>query len=100
MLFWELGVCGCYPAFDPFSHSHKSSASPGEQHQGGVLMQLVGYLRVSTDRQAEEGLGLEVQEQAIRQWAQAHGHELVALTRDEGISGSNGLDTRVGLGEA
>jgi DNA invertase Pin-like site-specific DNA recombinase len=44
-------------------------------------MQLVGYLRVSTDRQADEGLGLEVQEQAIREWAQAHGHELVALTR-------------------
>jgi hypothetical protein len=27
-------------------------------------------------------------------------HELVALTRDEGTSGSNGLDTRVGLGDA
>jgi hypothetical protein len=32
--------------------------------------------------------------------ARTHGHALVALTRDEGISGSNGLDTRVGLGEA
>jgi DNA invertase Pin-like site-specific DNA recombinase len=63
-------------------------------------MRLVGYIRCSTDRQAEEGLGLEVQEQAIREWAQAHGHELVSLTRDEGISGSNGLDTRVGLGDA
>jgi DNA invertase Pin-like site-specific DNA recombinase len=63
-------------------------------------MRLVGYLRVTTDRQAEEGLGLEVQEEAIQAWAQTHGHELVALTRDEGISGSNGLDTRVGLGDA
>jgi DNA invertase Pin-like site-specific DNA recombinase len=63
-------------------------------------MRLVGYLRVTTDRQAEEGLGLEVQEEAVRQWAQAHGHELVALTRDEGQSGSNGRDTRLGLGDA
>jgi DNA invertase Pin-like site-specific DNA recombinase len=62
-------------------------------------MKLVAYLRVSTDRQAEEGLGLEVQEQAIRGWAELHGHELIAVTRDEGISGSNGLDTRIGLAE-
>jgi DNA invertase Pin-like site-specific DNA recombinase len=37
-------------------------------------VKLVAYLRVSTDRQAEEGLGLEVQEQAIRTWARANDH--------------------------
>jgi DNA invertase Pin-like site-specific DNA recombinase len=63
-------------------------------------VKVVAYLRVSTDRQAEEGLGLEVQEQAIRAWAKAHGHKVVCWTRDEGVSGSNGLDTRVGLGDA
>lgn len=60
----------------------------------------IGYLRVSTDRQAEHGLGLEVQEQAIRAWAKANGVRLVDVLRDEGESGANGLDTRVGLAEA
>ena len=63
-------------------------------------MNVVGYLRVSTDRQAEEGLGLEVQEAAIREWATTNGDHLVKVFRDEGISGSNGLETRVGLAEA
>jgi DNA invertase Pin-like site-specific DNA recombinase len=63
-------------------------------------MRVVGYLRVSTDRQAEKGLGLEIQEAAIRAFAKAHHHRLVAVYRDEGQSGSNGLDTRIGLAEA
>jgi DNA invertase Pin-like site-specific DNA recombinase len=61
---------------------------------------LAAYLRVSTDRQAEQGLGLELQEAGIKQWAKANGHRIVSWTRDEGVSGSNGLETRVGLAEA
>jgi DNA invertase Pin-like site-specific DNA recombinase len=60
-------------------------------------MKLAAYLRVSTDRQAEEGLGLDVQEQAIRKWATVNGHRVASWHRDEGVSGSNGLDTRRGL---
>lgn len=63
-------------------------------------MRVVGYLRVSTDRQAEEGLGLEVQEQAIAAWAKAGGHKLAGIYLDEGVSGSNGIDTREGLVDA
>ena len=63
-------------------------------------MKIVAYLRVSTDRQAEEGHGLDVQEQAIRAWAKTHGHRIVQWARDEGVSGSNGLDNRVGLPDA
>lgn len=63
-------------------------------------MKLTAYLRVSTDRQAEEGLGLEIQERAIRKWAKTHGHKVIAVHKDEGISGSNGLDTRIGLADA
>jgi DNA invertase Pin-like site-specific DNA recombinase len=63
-------------------------------------VKVVAYLRVSTDRQAEEGLGLEVQEQAIRKWVKANGHRLVGMVSDEGVSGANGVDTRDGLQEA
>lgn len=63
-------------------------------------MKVVAYLRVSTDKQAERGLGLQVQEQAIKKWARANKHRVVLWTRDEGVSGSNGLDTRVGLLDA
>src|SRR4051812_34317015 len=50
--------------------------------------------------QAERGLGLDIQRQAIRKWASANGHRLVAVESDEGISGSNGLESRLGLAAA
>jgi DNA invertase Pin-like site-specific DNA recombinase len=65
-----------------------------------MVMRVVGYLRVSTDRQAEKGLGLDVQERAIRAWANAAGHRIATMTRDEGVSGSNGLAHRTGLADA
>ncbi len=37
---------------------------------------LIGYIRVSTDRQAASGLGLEAQRQAIEQYARQQGEEL------------------------
>lgn len=70
-----------------------------EQEQGGRL-RLVAYLRVSTDRQAERGLGLPVQRRAISEWARAGGHKIVAWHTDAGVSGSNGLDDRPGLSAA
>jgi len=59
----------------------------------------IGYVRVSTAEQVN-GFGLEVQERAIRDWAKREEVRLLALNRDEGLSGSNGLDTRPGLAEA
>jgi DNA invertase Pin-like site-specific DNA recombinase len=64
------------------------------------MAKLAAYLRVSTDRQADEGLGLDVQRHAIRGWAKENGHRIALWTADEGISGSNGLETREGLLEA
>lgn len=63
-------------------------------------MKLVGYVRVSTDRQAEQGLGLQEQERIIRRWTRSQGHRLAGVFVDSGQSGANGLDSRVGLGEA
>lgn len=64
------------------------------------IMKIAAYLRVSTDRQAEHGHGLDIQRAEIEAWAERNGHEIVLWAKDEGISGSNGLDTRVGLYEA
>ncbi len=61
---------------------------------------LAAYLRVSTDRQAEHGQGLDIQRATIRHWAEENGHQIVLWTHDAGISGSNGLDDREGLFDA
>ena len=61
-------------------------------------MKLVGYIRVSTSGQVEDGHGLEIQESAIRAWAKEHRHRLIDVFRDEGVSGS--LEQRDGLEEA
>lgn len=60
-------------------------------------MRLVGYIRVSTREQAEHGMGLDIQERAIRSWCKAHRHRLVKVCGDEGISGSNGIENREGI---
>jgi DNA invertase Pin-like site-specific DNA recombinase len=62
-------------------------------------VKVAAYLRVSTDRQAEHGLGLDVQRAEIKKWAKANGHRIVMWAQDEGVSGSNGLDTREALPE-
>ena len=63
-------------------------------------MKVVVYLRVSTGKQVEEGLGLVDQEHACRAWARQHGHQVVAVFRDEGVSGTKELEHRLGLAEA
>lgn len=63
-------------------------------------MKLVGYARVSTNGQAEDGLGLDIQAESIRAWAKSHGHRLVASYDDAGVSGAKELDDRPGLAEA
>lgn len=60
----------------------------------------IGYVRVSTAAQAEDGLGLEVQEEALRRWCAEQGVHMASLWRDEGISGTMELADRPGLGAA
>src|ERR1700704_5966420 len=50
------------------------------------------YLRVSTDEQTTDN-----QERALREVAARSGHEIVAVYRDEGISGAKGRDKRPGF---
>ena len=63
-------------------------------------MKVVGYVRVSTATQVEDGLGLDVQKAAIRAWCKANGHRLIKVLSDEGVSGTRELDDRPGLADA
>lgn len=61
-------------------------------------MKVVGYVRVSTEEQAREGVSLDAQEAKLRQYCALYDLELVAVVRDAGASAKS-LD-RTGLREA
>lgn len=48
---------------------------------------VVGYLRVSTDEQAQHGFGLDAQESKVRAYCEALGKPLSEIVRDDGYSG-------------
>jgi DNA invertase Pin-like site-specific DNA recombinase len=54
------------------------------------------YTRVSTTKQAEEGISLEAQEARLRAWAAGQGLEVAACYVDAGLSGGR-ADNRPGL---
>jgi DNA invertase Pin-like site-specific DNA recombinase len=60
---------------------------------------VVGYVRVSTDEQADSGLGLASQRSAIRAECSRRGWTLLAIHEDAGISGKS-TTNRPGLTEA
>ena len=57
------------------------------------MKQAIGYIRVSTEKQANEGVSLEAQEAKIVTWCKANDYELVKGYVDAGISGKR-MDTR------
>ena len=62
-------------------------------------MKAIGYVRVSTLGQVEDGVSLDAQEAKVRSWADLNGAEEVVIFRDEGISGKRS-DNRPGLQSA
>jgi DNA invertase Pin-like site-specific DNA recombinase len=63
-------------------------------------VKIVGYVRVSTSTQVEDGFGLAIQKTTVRDWCKANGHKLVTILCDEGISGAKELEDRPGLADA
>lgn len=51
--------------------------------------QAIGYVRVSTQKQVNDGLSIEAQISKIRAWADLNDYDLIHLYIDEGISGKN-----------
>jgi DNA invertase Pin-like site-specific DNA recombinase len=54
---------------------------------------------VSSESQVD-GLGLDIQRDALRRWAKANGHRIVATFTDAGVSGTKDAADRPGLTEA
>lgn len=64
-----------------------------------VKKQAYGYVRVSTEMQAAEGVSLEAQTERIRAWCIGNGYELADVLVDAGLSGSKSAN-RPGLQSA
>lgn len=61
---------------------------------------LVGYIRVSTEEQARDGLSLDTQRERLTAYAAAHRAVLVSVEADNGLSGSIAPERRPGLARA
>jgi site-specific DNA recombinase len=62
-------------------------------------MNAIGYVRVSTELQASEGVSLDAQTSRIEAWAKSQGVKLLGVESDEGLSGCR-ADNRPGLQRA
>ena len=68
-----------------------------------TAVRAVGYVRVSTDEQATEGLSLEAQRDRLAAYCHAQGWRLMAVFEDAGVSAStlerSGLEAALALVE-
>lgn len=62
-------------------------------------MKAVGYIRVSTEMQASDGVSMDAQRAKVDAWVSLHDAELVGVYADAGISGKR-TENRDGLCEA
>ena len=59
-------------------------------------MKAIGYIRVSTEEQAQEGVSLDAQRATLQAYAILRGLELIEIVVDEGVSGGKDLSSRPG----
>ncbi len=76
-----------------------TSASKAARQRSTPPLRAVGYLRVSTEEQARDGVSLDAQRHRIEAHAEAQGWELAGIEADNGISGKR-LNNRPGLRRA
>jgi putative DNA-invertase from lambdoid prophage Rac len=67
-----------FPALAARKAASKAQPAPG----------VFGYVRVSTDQQAEDGQSLDVQQRQLEGWAMQRGQQLEQVIVEPGISGS------------
>jgi len=62
-------------------------------------MKAIGYIRVSTQGQVNDGVSMEAQEAKIKAWAELNEYEIEHIYKDNGISGKQ-ANNRAGLQDA
>jgi site-specific DNA recombinase len=72
-----------------FAMKIESSAKTKDKGRTMETKKAIGYVRVSTDEQAREGISLDAQVERIRALAIAKDWELVEIIEDKGFSGKN-----------
>lgn len=70
------------------------------QAELGGIMNVVAYYRVSTQRQAESGLGLEAQQNSVEEFCKANGWNIVDSFVEGGVSGKSDIQDRPALVDA
>ncbi len=60
----------------------------GRNGKAGDPSRVLGYVRVSTDEQASNGVSLDEQRRRVSTYTDAEGLSLIDVESDEGISGS------------
>lgn len=78
----------------------RRSRRTNRKARGSKATRLVGYVRVSTEDQATEGVSLDAQRDRLDAYAKAHGYTLAAIEADEGVSGTKPPHQRPGLSAA
>lgn len=63
------------------------------------MTKAIGYIRVSTEQQADEGVSLAAQKAKIAAWCEVNDYQLADVFVDAGISGKS-MDKRQGLRDA
>lgn len=61
------------------------------------MCKAIGYIRVSTEEQVRNGMGLEIQEKDLTEYAKNNKVELLKIFEDAGVSGANDVTKRKGL---
>lgn len=75
----------------------RARRSPQAEARAAAATVAVGYLRVSTDEQADSGAGLDAQRDAITKAAAARGWDIADWCTDAGVSGSVAPGDRGGM---
>jgi site-specific DNA recombinase len=75
----------------------RSQAAVAVDRRADVAARAVGYIRVSTEEQAANGYGLEIQSSAIRSFAHSQGYELLDVISDAAVSGAKAPKHRPGF---
>lgn len=75
----------------------KLQATGQEMETEAVATKAAGYIRVSTEEQASNGHGLEVQDRAIRSFAESQGYRLIDVVSDPAVSGAKRPEERPGF---